>query len=88
MAIGLVRACLTLAAQQTGIAPGSFVVLAMGKLGGWELNYSSDIDLLFVAKRNTDNYTPPGETIDREYRQYYSGGVSLSCGFASAPVGE
>jgi glutamate-ammonia-ligase adenylyltransferase len=56
MAIGLVRACLVLAAQQTGVAPGGFVVVAMGKLGGWELNYSSDIDLLFVAKKNTDDY--------------------------------
>ncbi len=27
---------------------GRFVVLAMGKLGGQELNYSSDIDLVFV----------------------------------------
>lgn len=52
MAIGLVRACLVLATQQTGIAASGFVVLAMGKLGGWELNYSSDIDLLLVAKQN------------------------------------
>ena len=29
-------------------APARFVVLAMGKLGGQELNYSSDIDLIFV----------------------------------------
>jgi len=57
MAIGLVRACLTLSARQTGIPPGDFVVLAMGKLGGWELNYSSDIDLLFVAKKNAERYT-------------------------------
>ncbi len=28
--------------------PGAFVVLGMGKLGGRELNYSSDIDLIFV----------------------------------------
>ncbi len=28
--------------------PARFVVLAMGKLGGLELNYSSDIDLLFL----------------------------------------
>ncbi|RPH64738.1 MAG: hypothetical protein EHM89_00975, partial [Acidobacteria bacterium] len=28
--------------------PGTFVVLGMGKLGGRELNYSSDIDLIFV----------------------------------------
>ena len=58
MAIGLVRACLALAAQQTGILPGSFVVLAMGKLGGWELNYSSDIDLLFVARKDVNDYQP------------------------------
>jgi glutamate-ammonia-ligase adenylyltransferase len=57
MAIGLVRTCLTLAARQTGIAPEDFVVLAMGKLGGWELNYSSDIDLLFVARKNAEKYT-------------------------------
>lgn len=28
--------------------PGKFVVLALGKLGGQELNYSSDIDLIFL----------------------------------------
>ncbi len=28
--------------------PGRFVVLALGKLGGVELNYSSDIDLMFL----------------------------------------
>ena len=34
---------------QAGFAPPPpFVVLAMGKLGGRELNYSSDIDLLFA----------------------------------------
>lgn len=29
-------------------APGRFTVIAMGKLGGKELNYSSDIDLVYV----------------------------------------
>jgi len=29
-------------------APGQLVVLAMGKLGGGELNYNSDLDLIFV----------------------------------------
>ncbi len=28
--------------------PGTFAVIAMGKLGGQELNYSSDIDLIYV----------------------------------------
>ncbi len=31
-----------------GGQPGRFVVLALGKLGGTELNYSSDIDLMFL----------------------------------------
>ncbi|MGI9427271.1 MAG: bifunctional [glutamate--ammonia ligase]-adenylyl-L-tyrosine phosphorylase/[glutamate--ammonia-ligase] adenylyltransferase, partial [Bythopirellula sp.] len=31
--------------------PPRFVVLAMGKLGGLELNYSSDIDLVFLLQR-------------------------------------
>ena len=33
-----------------------FCVLGMGKLGGWELNYSSDIDLVYVYQ------APPGTT--------------------------
>lgn len=32
-----------------GGAPARFAVIALGKLGGEELNYSSDIDLLFVC---------------------------------------
>ncbi len=31
-------------------APCSYSILAMGKLGGWELNYSSDIDLLALTE--------------------------------------
>ncbi|TMA96537.1 MAG: bifunctional [glutamate--ammonia ligase]-adenylyl-L-tyrosine phosphorylase/[glutamate--ammonia-ligase] adenylyltransferase, partial [Deltaproteobacteria bacterium] len=35
-----------------GDRPGGFVVLGMGKLGGGELNYSSDVDLLYVYERD------------------------------------
>ena len=56
MAIGMVRACLDVAYHQTKAKPDGFVVLAMGKLGGRELNYSSDIDLVFVTKSNPDDY--------------------------------
>ncbi len=52
LASGLVRACLDLASQQSGISANDFVVIAMGKHGAEELNYSSDIDLLFVAARD------------------------------------
>lgn len=56
LAIACVRACLSLAVEQTGLSAGGFTVLAMGKLGGRELNYSSDIDLLFVARQSPENY--------------------------------
>jgi len=34
------------------IEPSGFVVLALGKLGGGELNYSSDIDLVYLFDRD------------------------------------
>jgi glutamate-ammonia-ligase adenylyltransferase len=37
-----------LAAEGREAAPGAFAVIGMGKLGGRELNYSSDIDLIYV----------------------------------------
>ena len=43
----------------------SFTVLSLGKLGGNELNYSSDIDLLFL---HGDGEAPPGAAVsNREY---------------------
>lgn len=53
--------------------PTQVYVLAMGKLGGRELNYSSDIDLIFAysAAGNTNG----SESIDNQ--QYYSKMVQL-----------
>jgi [glutamine synthetase] adenylyltransferase / [glutamine synthetase]-adenylyl-L-tyrosine phosphorylase len=44
--------------------PVAFVVLGMGKLGGGELNYSSDVDLIYVYER--DGELPDGRTV-REF---------------------
>lgn len=52
MAIGLARACLSLAVEQTGVAADNLAILAVGKLGGWELNYSSDVDVLFASRKD------------------------------------
>jgi glutamate-ammonia-ligase adenylyltransferase len=61
LADGLSRAALeTASAAQTPVE--GFVVLALGKLGGGELNYSSDIDLLFIARENPQEYSRLGET--------------------------
>jgi len=52
-------------AQEWGAdAPVTFVVLGMGKLGGGELNYSSDVDLIYVYERDGD--LPDGRTV-REF---------------------
>ncbi|MGH7823409.1 MAG: bifunctional [glutamate--ammonia ligase]-adenylyl-L-tyrosine phosphorylase/[glutamate--ammonia-ligase] adenylyltransferase, partial [Candidatus Binatia bacterium] len=34
--------------ERFGALPGAFAVMGMGKLGGQELNYNSDLDLIFV----------------------------------------
>lgn len=56
LANGLICACLNLACRQTGISSDGFVVLAMGKFGGRELNYSSDVDLLFISRGDYEPY--------------------------------
>jgi len=47
------------------VADTSFAVLSMGKLGGNELNYSSDIDLLFIFGDGKE--LPDAELSNREY---------------------
>lgn len=45
----IIRYALRLAAEQVGVDERAMAVLAMGKLGSRELNYSSDIDLILLA---------------------------------------
>ncbi|MES2792764.1 MAG: glutamine synthetase adenylyltransferase [Planctomycetota bacterium] len=56
LADGLVQACLELAAQRSQQTTKGLVILALGKLGGEELNYSSDIDLIFLAESDPQDY--------------------------------
>ena len=63
LAEGLVRACLAVAAQRSGTPADGFTVIALGKLGGSELNYSSDIDLLFLASTDATRYRRLGERL-------------------------
>jgi glutamate-ammonia-ligase adenylyltransferase len=49
LADSLVQACLILSAKELGVDPNLLTVIGFGKLGGEELNYSSDIDLVFLT---------------------------------------
>ncbi len=46
--------------------PATFAILALGKLGGRELNYSSDIDLLFLYSDNGET-TGPDKITNKEF---------------------
>ncbi|MFQ5610596.1 MAG: glutamine synthetase adenylyltransferase [Anaerolineae bacterium] len=63
LAEGLIRACLDIAAEGSNTSPDGFAVIGMGKLGGGELNYSSDIDLLFLAGSEANSYRRLGERL-------------------------
>lgn len=55
LADAVVECGLRLAAGNLYASVSGFTVLALGKLGGEELNYSSDIDLVFLHRGNTDD---------------------------------
>jgi glutamate-ammonia-ligase adenylyltransferase len=69
LADSMVRVVLCIAARQTGMPvneegyPLGFAVIVMGKLGGRELNYSSDIDLLFVSQSDQAGYHDLGHKV-------------------------
>ncbi len=56
LADAIVQACLHLLSEEMNLETTGFVVLAFGKLGGEELNYSSDIDLVFLADRDAGRF--------------------------------
>ena len=63
LADSVIWVCLELLARDLGLTTEGFVVLGMGKLGGGELNYSSDVDLLFLADENTATFQRLGERL-------------------------
>jgi len=60
LADALAQAALEAVARDIGCDPTGLSVLALGKLGGGELNYSSDIDLIYVAASDPGRYTRLG----------------------------
>ncbi len=65
LADALVRACLYSVSPGRKVSPSGFCILAMGKLGGEELNYSSDIDLVFLADDHPEVWLPVAQQLIR-----------------------
>lgn len=63
LADALVQSCLDAVSAHGLIDPDGFCVIGMGKLGGQELNYSSDIDFLFLADTPSPAITRLGERL-------------------------
>lgn len=63
-----------------------FVVLSLGKLGGRELNYSSDIDLLFLYEE--DGQTAGGEADAVPNSEYFARLASAAIRIISEPTAE
>lgn len=65
LADAIVQTALGLLANELNVPLDGFVVLALGKLGGEELNYSSDIDLVFVSSDDATQYWELGQRLIR-----------------------
>ncbi|HEV3300426.1 MAG TPA: glutamine synthetase adenylyltransferase [Planctomycetaceae bacterium] len=63
LADSLVQTCLTIFTSQLELNQEKFAVVAMGKLGGEELNYSSDIDLIFLAETDAARFWTLGQRL-------------------------
>jgi [glutamine synthetase] adenylyltransferase / [glutamine synthetase]-adenylyl-L-tyrosine phosphorylase len=80
-------------------SPGRFVVLGLGKLGGTELNYSSDIDLVFLYDEdgatlgprvvsNAEFFARMGTEIVRLLAEHTAQGVAYRVDMRLRPDGE
>lgn len=88
LADGLVQACLHLAAQRSSQSTDGLAIIALGKLGGEELNYSSDIDLIFVSEGDPQNYWQVGQRLIQGLNRQTGGGFLYRVDMRLRPWGK
>ena len=83
-------ACLALAAEH--VAPPELAVVALGKLGGRELNYASDVDVLFIHHGEGGSAQEAGEragaALIRTLSEPTDDGIALRVDAALRPGGR
>ena len=62
------------------------IVVAYGKLGGLELGYGSDLDLVFLHDSSGESQRTNGEQSDREHRVLPAPGAALGASAHRAHV--
>ncbi len=88
LADGLVQSCLTILSEELELPIDDFAVLAFGKLGGEELNYSSDIDLVFIAGENSTQYWQLGQRLIKSLMESTSEGFLYRVDMRLRPWGR
>ncbi len=88
LADAVVQVCLERLADRLGVHGDEFAVLGMGKLGGNELNYSSDVDLLFLSAANATAYTRLGEQLIEALTQATAEGFLYRVDMRLRPWGQ
>lgn len=88
LADAVVQLAWNLAAQQAGVPVGGLTVLAFGKLGGEELNYSSDLDLVFVCQQDAQAYLKPAQQLIRLLSESTSDGFLYRIDMRLRPWGK
>lgn len=63
LADSLIQNCLAIVSHAADVDASDFAILGFGKLGGEELNYSSDIDLVFVCERESERFWGLGQKL-------------------------
>jgi len=84
----VIAGALEVARRESGAAGARLAVLAMGKLGGAELNYSSDIDLLFITDRASAGVTRVAEWLVRALDEPTAEGVAYRTDLRLRPEGS
>ncbi len=87
------QACLDLAvddARSENAVPGRFAVLGMGKLGGRELNYSSDVDLIYAGEEadSPERFRNAADRITRALAEPTDDGIAFRVDLDLRPEGR
>jgi glutamate-ammonia-ligase adenylyltransferase len=88
VADAVIRGALQGARAECGAGGAKLAVLAMGKLGGAELNYSSDIDLIFVGSGPGEEALRLAEELVRQLSEPTADGVAYRVDMRLRPEGS